>query len=36
MEGPPELSESSEDSHNLEDAKKLWEISEKITGEKYL
>ncbi len=32
MEGPPELSESSEDSHNLEHARKLWEISEKLTG----
>lgn len=35
MEGPPELSESSEDSYNEEHANKLWEISEKITDVKY-
>jgi NAD(P)-dependent dehydrogenase (short-subunit alcohol dehydrogenase family) len=30
--GYPVLTESNEASHNMEDAQKLWEISEKITG----
>ncbi|MBY8982913.1 MAG: short-chain dehydrogenase, partial [Candidatus Lokiarchaeota archaeon] len=30
--GYPKKVESSEDSHNMEDAKKLWKISEKLTG----
>ena len=30
--GYPKKVESNEDSHNIEDAKKLWEISEKLTG----
>ncbi len=36
MKGDPELAESSKDSHNKEHACKLWEISEKLTGIKYL
>jgi hypothetical protein len=32
MKGSPVRVESSEASHNLEYAKKLWEISEKLTG----
>ena len=35
VKGYPKKVESSERSHNLEDAKKLWEISEKLTGVKY-
>jgi len=33
--GFPELLESSEASHNEDDAKRLWEISEELTGVKY-
>ena len=36
MIGSPEKAESSTDSHNQEDARKLWEISEELTGTKYL
>jgi NAD(P)-dependent dehydrogenase (short-subunit alcohol dehydrogenase family) len=32
MGGYPVLVESTEDSHNLDNAKKLWELSEKLTG----
>jgi NAD(P)-dependent dehydrogenase (short-subunit alcohol dehydrogenase family) len=32
MKGFPVVVQSNEASHNLEDAKKLWEVSEKITG----
>jgi hypothetical protein len=32
MKGFPVLVKSNAASHNLEDAKKLWEVSEKITG----
>lgn len=35
MRGHPVLVKSNEASHSLEDAKKLWEISEKVTGVKY-
>jgi NAD(P)-dependent dehydrogenase (short-subunit alcohol dehydrogenase family) len=35
MGGYPVLVESTPDSHNLADAAKLWEISEKLTGVKY-
>lgn len=35
LKGFPVLVHSNEASHNLEDAKKLWEISEKITGVKF-
>ncbi|MFC4142343.1 oxidoreductase [Pedobacter mendelii] len=35
MKGYPELVKSSEKSHNIELAKKLWEISEKLTGFTY-
>ncbi|MHA1212647.1 MAG: oxidoreductase [Candidatus Heimdallarchaeota archaeon] len=33
--GRPMIVESSKKSHNLKDAKKLWEISEKLTGVKF-
>lgn len=36
MKGNPEKAKSSKDSHNKEHARKLWEISEKLTGIKYL
>ncbi len=36
MKGAPELAESSEASHNKEHARKLWEVSEKLTGVNYL
>ena len=36
MKGPPDKVESSKDSHNKEHARKLWEISEKLTGINYL
>lgn len=32
MKGFPVLVQSNNASHNLEDAKKLWKVSEKITG----
>jgi hypothetical protein len=35
MGGHPVLNESSEDSHNEEDAKRLWELSEELTGVKF-
>ena len=35
MVGDPEKAESSKDSHNKEHARKLWEVSEKLTGVKY-
>jgi NAD(P)-dependent dehydrogenase (short-subunit alcohol dehydrogenase family) len=35
MGGYPVLVESTEDSHNLESAKRLWRISEDLTGIKY-
>ena len=35
MKGFPVLVQSNEASHNLEDAKKLWEVSEKLTGVKF-
>jgi NAD(P)-dependent dehydrogenase (short-subunit alcohol dehydrogenase family) len=35
MTGHPVLIKSNKASHNLEDAKKLWEVSEKLTGIKY-
>lgn len=35
MYGYPELVRSIPSSHNLDDAKKLWEVSEKLTGVKY-
>ena len=34
--GYPVLVESNEASHNLEDARKLWEVSEELTGVQYL
>ena len=34
--GYPVLVQSNERSHNLEDAKKLWEVSEALTGVRYL
>ena len=34
--GPPVLVQSNEASHNKEDAKKLWELSEQLTGLHYL
>lgn len=33
--GKPVIAESSKSSHNLEEAKKLWELSEKLTGIKF-
>ncbi|MCK5050452.1 MAG: SDR family NAD(P)-dependent oxidoreductase [Candidatus Cloacimonetes bacterium] len=36
MKGNPEIVKSSKDSHNKEYARKLWEISEKLTGINYL
>ncbi len=36
MVGNPEKAKSSKDSHNKEDARKLWEVSEKLTGTNYL
>ncbi len=36
MKGFPVLVQSNAASHNLEDAKKLWEISEKLTGVKFV
>jgi NAD(P)-dependent dehydrogenase (short-subunit alcohol dehydrogenase family) len=36
MKGKPVLVQSNAASHNLEDAKKLWEVSEKITGVSFL
>ncbi len=36
MKGYPVLVQSSKASHNEDDAKKLWELSEKLTGVKYL
>lgn len=35
MKGDPVLVKSNKASHNLEDAKKLWEVSEKLTGVKF-
>jgi NAD(P)-dependent dehydrogenase (short-subunit alcohol dehydrogenase family) len=35
MKGNPELVQSSKASYNLDDAKKLWEVSEKLTGIKF-
>ncbi|HSH20770.1 MAG TPA: oxidoreductase [Draconibacterium sp.] len=35
MKGFPVLVQSNKASHNLEDAKKLWEVSEKLTGIKF-
>jgi NAD(P)-dependent dehydrogenase (short-subunit alcohol dehydrogenase family) len=35
MTGYPIVVESNEASHNMEDARKLWEISEKLTGVTY-
>ena len=35
MRGYPEIVKSNKRSHNLEDAKKLWEISEELTGIKF-
>lgn len=35
MKGFPVLVQSNKASHNLEDAKKLWEVSEKLTGVKF-
>ena len=35
MKGFPVLVESTQASHNVEDARKLWEISEKLTGVVY-
>lgn len=35
MKGFPVLVKSNSASHNLEDARKLWEVSEKITGVKF-
>jgi len=35
MKGFPVLVQSNDASHNAEDARKLWEISEKITGIKF-
>jgi NAD(P)-dependent dehydrogenase (short-subunit alcohol dehydrogenase family) len=35
MKGFPVIVQSNEASHNLEDAKKLWEVSEKLTGIKF-
>ena len=32
MKGYPVVVESTEASHNTEDARKLWELSEKLTG----
>jgi len=36
LRGRPVIVESSRRSHNLEDAKKLWEISEKLTGIRFM
>jgi hypothetical protein len=36
MKGFPVKVQSNAASHNLEDAKKLWELSEKITGIKFI
>jgi NAD(P)-dependent dehydrogenase (short-subunit alcohol dehydrogenase family) len=36
MKGFPVKVQSNEASHNLEDAKKLWEVSEKLTGIKFI
>ncbi|MCK4749652.1 MAG: short-chain dehydrogenase, partial [Bacteroidales bacterium] len=36
MTGYPQLVESNAASHNEEDAKKLWEVSEKLTGVSFL
>lgn len=35
MKGDPVLVQSNKASHNLEDARKLWEVSEKLTGVSY-
>lgn len=35
VSGYPKLVQSTPSSHNLEDAKKLWEVSEKLTGVNY-
>ena len=35
MKGDPVLVKSNKASHNLEDSKKLWEVSEKLTGVKF-
>jgi hypothetical protein len=35
IRGNPEMQESSEASHDEEDAKKLWERSEELTGVKF-
>jgi hypothetical protein len=32
MKGDPVVAESNVASHNKEDAKRLWEVSEKLTG----
>ena len=34
--GYPVLVQSNEASHNLEDARKLWEVSEELTNVRYL
>jgi hypothetical protein len=36
MKGFPVIVQSNKASHSLEDAKKLWDISEKISGVTYL
>jgi hypothetical protein len=35
MKGSPIVVQSNEASHNLDDARKLWEESEKLTGVKF-
>lgn len=35
MRGAPELQRSSDASHNRENARRLWEISEELTGVTY-
>jgi hypothetical protein len=36
MLGYPVLVKSSENSHNIKDAEKLWDESEKLTGVKFI
>ena len=36
MRGSPERQRSSESSYNLEDARRLWDVSEELTGVQYL
>jgi hypothetical protein len=36
MKGSPVKVKSNDRSHNVEDAKKLWEVSEKLTGVQFM